>query len=316
MNPMFHQERNRGGTSAGDALKSFFAQKSALNVLLLINVAVWLLVMLVGLVSWLCKAEGGNIVVRYLAVPSALPMLGMKPWTVLSYMFLHEGFWHLFFNMWMLYFGGVVFRQFLSERKLVWTYLLGGVFGALFFVGAYNLFPVFEETKNFAIALGASASVLSILVAAAAYKPDYEVHLFIFGRVRFMWIDIIMVAIDLLTMQQGNAGGHIAHIGGAFWGGVYGLLLRHGFDMLLVFKRQSKLRPTRFRVVKEKKKRKEKNTQTQRPVSDEEYNRRKAETGRDMDAILDKIAKNGYSALTKEEKDFLFSNSGKGQSNG
>ncbi len=316
MNPMFHQRGNRGGMSVGEALKAFLAQKTALNILLLINVGVWVLVMLVGLAAWLAKSESGNVLVRYLAVPSALSSLSHRPWTVLSYMFLHERFWHLFFNMWMLYFGGMVFKQFLSDAKLVWTYLLGGLFGALFFVGAYNIFPVFEETKTIGLALGASASVISILVAAAAYRPDYEVNLLILGRMRFMWIAIIMVAIDLLTLQNGNVGGHIAHIGGAFWGFIYGMLLRRGFDMLFVFKRQGKPRPTRFKVVKEKKKRKEKQARTQRPVSDEEYNRRKAETERDMDAILDKIAKNGYSALTKEEKDFLFSNSGKGHTNG
>lgn len=311
MNRIFQNGGFGGGGRSRDVLRSFFTQKNALNRLLIINVGVWLIVALVGLVSWLFKIEGVNLMVKVFAVPSSASVLLHKPWSVLSYMFLHEQFWHLFFNMWMLYFGGLVFSRFLSDSKLVWTYLLGGLFGALFFIVAYNIFPVFEGVKEVGLALGASASVISILVAAAAYRPDYEVHLFLLGRMRFMWIAVILVLIDVLTMQRGNAGGHIAHIGGAFWGFIYGMLLRRGFDMLLVFKRQGKQRPTRFRVVKEKKRHKKNDTQSQRPVSDDDYNRKRAEKEQAMDAILDKIAKNGYSALTKEEKDFLFSNSRK-----
>ncbi len=295
----------------GDVMKSFFASKSALNILVYSNVAVWLIVMLASLVIWLFKIDDTNWIVQYLAVPASLPALGRMPWSVLTYMFLHKGFWHLFFNMWMLYFGGYLFVKFMSGRQLVWTYLLGGIMGAAFFILAYNIFPVFEESKDYAVAMGASASVLAVLVAVATYKPDHKMNLLFLGNVKLVWLALVFVIVDVLSIEHGNPGGHIAHLGGALWGFIYAFLLRKGFDVLKIFNRQGKIRPTRFKVIKEKKTKKSKAQPSERPVSDEEYNRQRAQNEHDIDVILDKIAKSGYSSLTSDEKAFLFKNSGK-----
>ena len=303
MNPMFG---NRGygynRPNFGDTMKAFFAQKSALNYLLIANVGIWIMVAMVNVVAWLFKSESVNILVRFMALPSNLQVLATKPWTAITYMFLHERFWHLFFNVWMLYFGGMIFVRFLSDKKLVWTYVIGGLFGALFFVLAYNVFPVFEDVKQSSFVMGASASVLAILVAAASYKPDYELNLLLFGRLKFKWLAIIFVVIDLLSISAENPGGHIAHLGGALYGFLYGFLMRKDFDFgkIFPFPKRNGMKYTRYKTVKDEPK---------RPVSDEQYNQQQAEKERDVDAILDKIAKNGYTSLTQDEKDFLFKNS-------
>lgn len=287
----------------GESMKRLFKQKSALNYLLIINVAVWIMVAFSNLFLWLYKSPGTNILCKYLAVPADLSVLAVRPWTAITYMFLHERFWHLFFNLWMLWFGGMFFTKFLSDKQLALTYGLGGLTGALFFVLAYNVFPVFETMKYTAVALGASASVLAIMVAAATCQPDYELNLLFFGRLKFKWITIAFVLIDLLSISAENPGGHIAHLGGAFFGFIYGLLLRNDIKLSGTFhsaKRKPKMEYTPYEEIHD---------EPQVPRSDEEYNRRKAETERDIDAILDKISKSGYASLTPEEKEYLFKNS-------
>ena len=289
--------------SFGDTMKGLFRQKTVLNYLIVINVAVWIMVAFSNLFLWLYKSPGPNLLVKWLSVPADLSVLAHRPWTVLTYMLLHERFWHLFFNMWMLWFGGRIFMQFLSDKQLAWTYGLGGLTGALFFVLAYNVFPVFETARYAAVALGASASVLAVLVAAATYKPDYGLNLMFFGQLKFKWLAIALVVIDLLSISAENPGGHIAHLGGALFGFVYGLLLRNDFNLKGIFnfpKRKPKMEYTPYEEIHD---------EPEVPRSDEEYNRQKAEKERNIDVILDKIAKNGYGSLTQEEKEYLFKNS-------
>lgn len=287
----------------GESMKSFFKQKSVLNYLMVINVGIWIMVAFANLFAWLYKTQGNNFLVTFLSVPANLEILWRRPWTVITYMFLHVRFWHLFFNLWMLYFGGMIFVRFLSQKQLAWTYILGGLTGALFFVLAYNVFPVFETMRYSAVALGASASVLAILVAAATYNPDYELQLFLFGRLKFKWLAIAFVVIDLLSISAENPGGHIAHLGGALFGFVYGFFLRKNLNLggaFGSFKRKPKMEYTPYEEIKD---------EPRVPRSDEEYNRQKAETERNIDVILDKIAQSGYSSLTPEEKEYLFKNS-------
>ena len=300
---------NNGGygfkrPSFGESMKGFFKQKSVLNVLIIINVAVWITLAFANLSIWLMNRETPqNLLVTWLSVPADWMTLIRKPWTVITYMFLHERFWHLFFNMWMLWFGGMIFTRFLSQKQLAWAYGLGGLVGALLFVLVYNVFPVFETAKYTAIAMGASASVLAILVAAATYKPDYGLNLLFFGRLKFMWLAISFVVIDLLSISGENPGGHIAHLGGALFGFVYGIILRKSSEQPAKSKhkkREPKMEFTPYEEIHD---------EPQAPRSDEEYNRQKAEKERDVDAILDKIAKDGYASLTTEEKEFLFKNS-------
>ena len=290
-----------------ETLKQFFLKKAAFPRLILINVIVFALGYLVHLVLWLFKMdEVGNLsfMARWFAVPSSITTLLTKPWTVITYMFLHEGFFHLFFNMITLYFGGTIFLMYLNNKQLLWNYLLGGLSGALFYIAAFNFFPVFLEANPFAIALGASASVLAVLIAIATYVPQLTVNLFFIGPVRLKYIAIFFIVIDIFSIQGDNPGGHIAHLGGAAWGFAYALLLRSGTDLLAL-----KRRPRRMKKMKVNKNTSYRQQNNGRPLTDDEYNQKKQAEQQVIDGILDKISKSGYSSLSEKEKAILFKNS-------
>ena len=288
-------------TNIIDSVKAFFNQKSALSRLMLINISIWLICLFISVFTWLFNISDISFVTKLFAVPADISSLAEKPWTIFTYMFLQEEFWHLFFNMLMLYYGGQIFLQFFSQKQLLLTYIFGGLVGALFFILAFNAFPVFEDTKTYAFALGSSASVLSILIAAATYQPEYRLNLFLLGQVKMKWIAIIFVVIDLLSIPKGNSGGHIAHLGGALWGFLYAYLLKNDFDFYLIFKRKARI----------KVKTRNAHNYHQRPKTDEQYNAERAQEQEETDKILEKIAKNGYSSLSEKEKEFLFRQSKK-----
>ncbi len=294
-----------------DNAKDFFSRKSFLPRLILINIGVFVLVYFVNLFVWLFQinTEGAGTLsplVKILAVPSAIDQLLTKPWTLISYMFLHEGFFHLLFNMIILYFGGSIFLQYLSQRKLLSTYIIGGLTGALFYIAAYNIFPVFNQANINAVALGASASVLAIMVAIATFVPQYTVNLVLIGRVRLKYLAIAFIVIDIFSIIGNNPGGHIAHLGGAFWGFAYIYLIKHNIDVYQVF--NSFYRP-KIKVSHRKKKGFAK--PDGRPLTDDEFNKIKLSKQAEIDKILDKIARSGYSSLTAKEKEILFRMSNK-----
>jgi hypothetical protein len=226
-------------------------------------------------------------------------------------MFLQEDFFHIFFNMIVLYFGGRIFLEYLNERKLLSTYILGGLSGELFYILAFNVFPVFSESVYYSVALGASASVLAILVAAATYVPDYSVVLVLFGKVKLKYLALVVVLIDLLSISRGNAGGHIAHLGGAFWGFIYIWYFKKGTDMTLNLSSMNFRKFFKY-FTKPKDTTKYDTTANEgRPLTDEEYNYRRNNHQEKIDHILDKISKSGYSSLTKDEKELLFKSSNK-----
>ncbi len=268
-----------------------------------INLIVFVLINLLGLGAYLSSTDktivNESIFTHWLAAPATLSMLIAKPWTIVTYMFFHEGFLHFFFNMWMLYFGGILFLQFLNKKKFTYTYLLGGLFGFVLYFVSYNIFPVFQEAKHFSLLLGASAAVLAVLVTICSFVPETVVQLFLFGRVKLKYVAIILVVVDVLTLDNGNPGGHISHLGGALFGFLYGYSLRKGFS----FKK--------FNFFKPKKKNNFKVYYNNKPISDEIYNENRVNKQKEIDAILDKIAKRGYDSLSKEEKEILFRESKK-----
>ena len=284
-----------------DRIKFFISQKTVLSRLMLVNICIWIICLFISVFTWLFNVSDISFVTKLFAVPSDIAVLAEKPWTIFTYMFLQEQFWHLFFNMLMLYYGGKIFLQYFSQKQLLITYIFGGFFGALFFILAFNAFPAFESIKDTAFALGSSASVLSILVAAATYQPDYQLNLFLLGRVKMKWVAIIFVIIDFLSITNGNSGGHIAHLGGALWGFIYAYMLRKNIDIYLIFKRKPRI----------KEKYKKKDNHQQRPKTDEQYNAEGAKEQEEVDRILEKIAKNGYASLSEKEKEYLFKQSKK-----
>jgi membrane associated rhomboid family serine protease len=279
-------------------IRSHIRVSDTLQRLLAINILVFLFIRIVNAASglFLNPLLGFDDVTTYLALPAYLSKILIRPWTIITYMFLHWDVMHIFFNMLWLYWMGKIFQEYLGSKKLLSTYLAGGFIGGLFFIAAYNLFPLFRESLPGAFALGASASVLAVTVAAATLLPEYPIQFIFFGSVPLKWIAVITIVLDLINISGNNAGGHIAHLGGALYGFIYIRSLQKGTDLTgwltVIFERFSS--SGKIKVVHRNKK------------DDEEYNvARKAKQER-MDDILDKISKSGYGSLTQEEKDFLF----------
>lgn len=297
-----------------DSIKQFFKTKTPLSNFILVNIFVFLGTMIIGMMSgvysFLFNTASPNStdfppIIDALMLPSSIEQLITKPWTIISYQFLHVSFWHIFFNMLMLYISGKLFLSFLKNRQFVWVYILGGIMGGAFYILAFNFFPVFYPVVSSSRALGASASILAILTCIAVFVPNYQMQLVLIGKVKLKWIAVAFVIMDLLSIDKGNPGGHFAHLGGAFWGLLAGSYYSNPFFLKLkkFFKTKFKRKP--FKVEYQKA------NQKSKPISDEEFNANRAEKQRKMDLILDKISKHGYDKLSKEEKEFLFKSSNK-----
>jgi len=268
------------------------------------NVVVFIAIKLIWVISFLVQASTLNKwVADILSLPASLDYFITQPWSIITYMFLHTSFWHIFFNLLVLYWFGTLFVQYLSPRRLKHVYFLGGIAGGLLYMLAFNIFPVFANALPEALALGASAAVFAIMTAIATYQPNIIVRLFLFGSVKIKYIALVLIALDVFRIPEGNAGGHIAHIGGAAFGFLYIYLFRKGTDISnwgILNKGFS------FKHKRKPKMKVHKNTKAQKPVSDEEYNRQKKIRQQKIDAILDKVSQKGYDSLTKEEKELLF----------
>lgn len=291
-----------------EELKQFFFKGSVLARLIGINLLVFVIANLIRLVFFLWNTQGaGDILTSWLAIPANLATLLSRPWTLISYMFLHFDFFHILFNMFVLYVGGRLFTNFIGAGRLTATYILGGLSGALFFILAYNFFPVFADVRADAVALGASASVLAIFITIAVYRPNYQLPLLLIGPVKLKYIALVFVLIDLLSIERGNPGGHIAHLGGALWGYIYASMLKTGKDPAgVVGKWLSQLGS----IFRPKPRMKVRYTQA-RPMNDVEYNKQRAEHQKEIDRILDKISQSGYDSLNSKEKELLFKMGGK-----
>ncbi len=302
MNYYYQKQRNPFGD-----LKSFFTSGSVLRNLILINVAVWILISVLMVFAFLFNASDGIVasaITEYFAVPAYLPTLFIRPWTLASYMFLHINFFHILFNMLWLFWFGQIFLQYLNSRQLLAVYLWGGLAGALLYILAYNIFPVFSADLPISRALGASASVMAIVTAISFYVPNYTINLLFIGRIRILYLAIALFVIDFFMIRSSNSGGHIAHIGGFIYGYLYIFFLKKGRDIGGIFRINLKSFTKPF--LKEKKNKPKSGFRYERPLSDEEFNEKKKNKEERIDAILDKISKHGYDHLTKEEKEFLF----------
>ena len=289
-----------------DEIKDSFRKGSTLTRLIYINLAVFILVNLALIVLFLAnKQELFPLVLDQLAVPADLTMLAHRPWTLITYMFTHKGFIHILFNLLWLYWFGKVFLEYFDGKKLVGVYLLGGLVGAFVYIACFNLLPVFSRDVHVAIALGASASIMAVAIAISTYVPNYYWNLLFIGRVKIIYVAIGVFVLSSLIEFSENTGGKLAHIGGAAFGYLFTLRYKRGKDMTrglnnLLEKLFGLFRPKpKIRVTHK------------RNETDLEYNQRKAEEQKEVDRILDKIAKSGYGSLSAREKEILFRQSNK-----
>lgn len=283
-----------------DEIKESFKEGSALTRLIYINLVVFLAVRMVNVFYFLSGTPFPFL--DWLALPADIGTLASRPWTLITYMFLHFDFLHILFNLLWLYWMGQIFLGYFDQGKLITIYLLGGITGGIFYVSGFNFFPVFTQIVTDSRLLGASASVIAIVTALAVYAPNHTLHLLFIGPVRMKYIALFSILLYIISISSSNAGGNLAHLGGAFWGMVYIMQLRKGIDVgkgvnrlfsgiNKIFKPQPKVKVT-YRKPK--------------AADDIEYNRQKNQDKIRMNQILEKISKSGYDSLSKEEKEILF----------
>ena len=291
-------------------LKRTFRQGNIVVRLIYINVAVYVLGLLAEVALGLFNIQVAHLW-SYLYLPADLLQLLRRPWTLITYMFMHAGVWHLLGNMLWLYWFGRLFLYFFSSKHLRGLYVVGGLMGGLFFIVSYNLFPVFAGDLYSATLVGASASVLAIAVATAVREPDYRINLMLIGPVRLKYFALFIVLFDILYVGGSNAGGHLAHLGGALAGWWFVRGINRGYDIThwtnvciyaigaLFRKRERKPRKPKMKVHVN-------NATGNDRKTDYDYNARKKAQSAEVDHILEKLKKSGYSSLTDEEKRKLF----------
>lgn len=314
-----------------DDLKSSWQSGGMLMRLIYVNLATFVLmstirlIWLLGLVSGMEKF--GRAEAMGLATSWQLDVLIQRPWTAVTHMFVHNDVWHIAMNMLLLWWMGSLFVSQFGARKLLATYLLGGFSGWGLYVVASNVFPGLQTALW---AYGASAAVMAIFSAAATREPDRPMGLLLIGPVPLKYLAIGYVLLDYFALSNGdNAGGNLAHLGGALYGFVFarqhakGVELGGGFERFLdalatwgASSRRGFKERNRMHAVhgggRWYQRRKSKAPSTSRPKSDDEFNAEKKANADRLDGILDKISQRGYDSLTAEEKRFLFDASNKG----
>jgi len=287
-----------------DNLKHTYHKGSSLNKLIYINIAVFIAISVVSIIAFLLNNSLITTgAINLLSVPSSFGKLLLKPWTVITYMFTHKDIWHILFNMLWLYWFGTIFLEYLDQRKLVAVYILGGLSGALLYVLSFNIFPAFKEVVSESVAIGASASVMAIVIAVAAYVPNYTINMLFIGRIKIIYVALVIFVLTSAVDFSVNSGGKLAHIGGALFGYLYTVNLKKGRD---TGKWINKIIDFFATLLKPRKKLK---VTYKKPKTEYEYNRIKTDHQAKINLILDKISKGGYDSLTREEKDTLFNES-------
>ena len=289
-----------------DEIKSTFRHGSNLTRLIYINIAVFVLLTIAAVIGFLLNDPAiSDKALDIFSVPASLKALLVRPWTLITYMFTHKDIWHILFNMLWLYSFGRIFLEYLDQRKLVAVYLLGGLCGALTYIASFNIFPAFSGVITNSVAIGASASVMAVVIAISAYVPDYTIQLFLLGRIKIKYLALGIFILTSILDFSVNSGGKLAHIGGALFGYFYIINLRQGHDMGKGFNKILDFFATMFKPRRKLK-------VTHKKVATEyEYNKIKVEHQKSINRILDKISKGGYDSLTKEEKETLFNESQK-----
>ena len=275
--------------------------------LIIINVVIFVVL---GLLKVIADLGGiGELfyaIDKQFMIPPTMGEFFTRPWTMITYMFNHGGLMHILFNMLWFYFFGRLVIEYLGNEKLISIYVIGGIAGAVAYLFMYNVVPFYVERSGGPGMVGASAAIDAIVIAAATLLPNYTIHLMFFGPVKIKYIAIFTIVISFLSATGGNAGGNIAHLGGAGMGYLYVKSLQSGTDLgrwvivVMDFFKSFFVRQPKMTVSSKKKRSKAtasaSHSSTMSNVADQ----------KEIDAILDKISQSGYESLSKEEKQKLF----------
>lgn len=276
-----------------------------------VNVAAFIFTSLLGIGFMLFNRSASHLL-SFFELPASFSRFILQPWSLITYMFMHADVLHILFNMLWLYWFGKIFLCFFSARHFRGLYILGGLCGGLLYMVAYNIFPYFSYSVGVSMLLGASASVLAIVIAAAYREPNYAISLLFFGNIKLKYFALIMVATDLLMMTGGNAGGHIAHLGGALAGLWFASALSKGHDITSWLNRAIDWCGIFFnRKGTDQRKKPKMKVHYGNRTQDYDYNAQKKRQSDEIDRILEKLKKSGYESLTAEEKKKLFEASNK-----
>lgn len=273
-------------------IKLRFAKLNTLEKIIAINAVFFVLAFILNTVLYLFKISISGWF-DYVELSANIGTAIFRPWTILTYGFFHASIGHIFWNMMLLYISGRLMLNLFKEKLLLNTFFVGIIAGGLTYLISYNVFPVFSSVEGTLI--GSSAGVMAVLIFMASYMPNSPIRVFVFS-VPLKYIALAFIFIDLVQIPTSNAGGHIAHLGGALWGYVYQRQFLQGNDIGAWFMNT-------YEVIKK--------SLNGTPKSKRPKRRAKATTSnaveqKKVDAILDKIASSGYASLTKAEKEYLF----------
>ncbi|MGN0048057.1 MAG: rhomboid family intramembrane serine protease [Bacteroides sp.] len=284
-------------------LREKFRRGSLCLQLVYINAALFIAVSLVQIALLLFNCSPAGLL-EWVELPASFTRFAVQPWSLFTYMFMHAGLLHILFNMLWLYWFGQLFLNSFSARHLRGLYVLGGICGGLLYMLSYNIFPYFRPMLEGSYLLGASASVLAVVAAVAYREPDYPVRFFLLGTVRMKYLALIVIGLDLLFVTSSNAGGHIAHLGGALAGLWFAASLNKGHDTTAWINRLIDILSSIFSQRPRRPK------MTVHPGGgrrqEYDYNARKKAQNDEIDRILDKLKQSGYDSLTADEKRSLF----------
>lgn len=293
--------------------KQSFRTGNILNQIIVINVVVFAVFGVLGVFFTLSGQSAlFNTITSYLMLPADPARVILQPWSLITYFFFHKGVFHILWNMLFMYWFGRLITEYLGQNKLLGLYVWGGIGGGLLYLLVYNLVPYFAPAVPNSVLLGASGGVIAIVVGAATFQPNYSVHLLLLGPVKMKYIAAFYVLTSFLQSTGSNAGGEIAHLGGALMGFLMISQLQKGNDwskpvvsfitwVKSLFKPQPKIK------VSYRSERKEKaHAGTSAKTSKKATKSNDTASQEEIDAILDKISEKGYDALSKAEKQKLF----------
>ena len=262
-------------------LNNYLTSKSVVEKIILINIIIYLCPFLFKTILFLFQINDFSII-NWFTIDANLDEFIFKPWSLLTYGFLHGSFSHIFWNMIIFYYFGNIIQDIFGEKFLLNLFISGIIVGGLTYFISYNLFPAFKGVNS--VMIGASAGVMSVLFFLTAYNPKYPIRI-IFFDVKILYIAIFLIFYDITQIPLNNSGGHIAHIGGAVWG--YYSFLNYNKENNII---KSFLSFFNFK----------KNSKASFNEKSNNFNQKK------IDEILDKISSSGYDSLSNSEKDYLF----------
>jgi membrane associated rhomboid family serine protease len=292
-----------------DFRNAFRKTNNGLIQIIFINIIVFLVLILSKVILTLSSFSGVyQSFVDKLSLPASFYNFIFQPWTLFTYFFVHDDIFHILFNMLFLYWFGSLVHEYLGNKRLINVYILGGIVGGLVYMLAYNLIPYFRPVLDNSLMVGASGAAFAVVVAAATLLPDYTFMLLFLGPVRIKYIALFYIVISIASSVGSNAGGNIAHLGGALIGYIYVKQLKKGVDLgnpitaVFDFIRGLFVEPPPKPQMKV----------THRSYTNAGYSQtshfKEGDTPdeSEVDELLDKISRSGYESLTKDEKLKLF----------